>query len=487
MTKLSHGGSPLERRLLAGVERALAQLPNGLAGRCIVAAVSGGPDSMALLLLLERLRSSLDFALHMAHADHGLRGEESREDARFVEAAARGLGLPFTLGLLDVSALRAERRMSIEEAAREARYAFLAETASALGAPVVALGHTADDQAETLLMRLLRGSGSAGLAGMTAVSSLPAARRGDRIALVRPLLDFTKAETRAYCTFRDVTPREDSSNTALEITRNRVRLELLPMLERYNPRIRQALLRLGASAALDHDFLVQAADEARDRLAADSEQGGVSISRAGFLALHPALRRHVLRRVYAELAGSAVGLSHRHVEDMARLASGRTGARLSLPGGLAFEVGYDTLRLAPAHARTESAAPIAGEHALSIPGETRVGGWLVLAELPAPSATPITTGPLRAALDADRVGVGLHVRSRRPGDRINPLGMAGSRKVQDVMVDERIPAADRDGTPLVVSDNGVVWVVGHRMAHWARVREDTQRVLVLEFRPASAR
>ena len=442
---------------------------------------------MALLLLLERLRASLDFALHVAHADHGLRGEESREDARFVEEEAHGLGLPFTLGRLDVSALRAERRLSLEEAAREARYAFLADTASALGAPAIALGHTADDQAETLLMRLLRGSGSAGLAGMTAVSLLPAARRGVRIALVRPLLDFTKAETRAYCTFRGVTPREDSSNASLEITRNRVRLELLPMLERYNPRIREALLRLGASAALDHDFISQAAGEARDWLATDSEQGGVSISRAGFLALHPALRRHLLRQVYAELAGSAVGLSHRHVEDMARLASGRTGARLALPGGLAFEVGYDTLRLAPANAQPEAAAPIAGEHALSIPGETSVGGWLVLAELPAPSATPITTGPLRAALDADRVGSGLHVRSRWPGDRINPLGMTGTRKVQDVMVDERTPAADRDGTPLVVSEHGVAWVVGHRMAHWARVREDTQRVLVLEFRPDSAR
>ena len=443
---------------------------------------------MALLLLLERLRAPLDFALHVAHADHGLRGEESREDARFVEEAARGLGLPVTLGRLDVRALRVERRLSIEEAAREARYAFLAETASALGAPAIALGHTADDQAETLLMRLLRGSGSAGLAGMTAVSHLPAARRGERIALVRPLLDFTKDETRAYCTFRGVTPREDSSNASLEITRNRVRLELLPVLERYNPRIREALLRLGTSAALDHDFLAQAAGEAHDRLATDSEQGGVSISRAGFLALHPALRRHVLRLVYAEMAGSAAGLSHRHVEDMARLASGRTGARLALPGGLAFEVGYDALRLAPAHDMPKAAAPpIAGEHALSIPGETIVGGWLVLAELPAPSATPITTGPLRAALDADRVGGGLHVRSRRPGDRINPLGMTGARKVQDVMVDERIPAADRDGTPLVVSEHGVAWVVGHRMAHWARVREDTQRVLVLEFRPDSAR
>ncbi len=488
MDKESHkdlsGGNALERRLLNGVERTLCDLLPSLAGRRIIAAVSGGPDSMALLLLLERLRASLDLQLHVAHADHGLRGDESREDARFVEDAARGLGLPVTIGRLDVNALRAERHLSLEEAAREARYAFLVETAAGCGASAIAVGHTADDQAETLLMRLLRGSGAAGLAGMAAVSSLPGGRSGERIALVRPLLDFAMAETRAYCRLRGVTPREDSSNSDLALTRNRVRLELLPLLERYNPRIRDALLRLGASAALDHDFLSQAADEARGRLSADAEQGVVSISRAGFRALHPALQRHVLRLAYREVAGTAKELSHRHVEDMVRLSGGRTGARLALPGGLAFEVGYDELRLAAAGVRPESAQPIAGENELTIPGETRVGAWRVLAELAAPAAEPPAGGPLRVALDAERVGGGLHVRSRRPGDRINPLGMAGARNVQDVMVDARTPAADRDGVPLVVSERGVVWVVGHRMAHWARVRVDTQRVLLLEFRPA---
>ncbi len=486
MNDTTQGGSPLERRLLAGVERILVGLLPKLTSRRIVAAVSGGPDSMALLLLLDRLRGTLGFALHVGHADHGLRGEEAREDARFVESAARDIGLPVTLGRLDVNALRDARRMSVEEAAREARYAFLVETAAGVGAPAIALGHTADDQAETVLMHLLRGSGTYGLAGMPAVSHLPADRYGERVALVRPLLDFTKAETRAYCELRGVTPREDSTNSSLEITRNRVRLELMPQLERFNPRFRDALLRLSASSAHDLDFLEQAAGEARQRIDATGEHGGVAVSRAGFQALHPAVRRHLLRLMYRELAGATKELTHRHVEDMVRLSSGRTGAWIALPGGLRFEVGYDAFRLAPA-GDLPSTAPLAGENALSIPGETCVGAWCVRAELLHHTRGDAEGGSHIAVLDADRAGRRLCVRSRRPGDRITPLGMSGSRKVQDVMVDDKTPAAERDGVPLVVSENGVVWVVGHRIAHWARVREDTERVLRLEFRPVAAR
>ena len=487
MNDATRSGSHPERRLLAGVERILAGLLPGLTSRRIVAAISGGPDSMALLLLLQRLRGQLSFDLHVAHANHGLRGEEAREDARFVESAARDMGLPVTLGRLDVNALRAGRRMSVEEAAREARYAFLVETASGLGASAIALGHTADDQAETVLMHLLRGSGADGLAGMPVVSHVPASRYGERMALVRPLLDFTKAETRAYCELRGVTPREDYSNSSLEFTRNRVRLELMPQLERYNPRFREALLRLSASTSHDIDFLAQAAADARRRLEAAAEPSGIAVSRAGFEALHPAVHRHLLRLVYRELAGGTKELTHRHVEDMVRLSSGRTGAWLDLPGGLRFEVGYDTLRLAPVGDLPEKAPPIVGEHALSIPGQTCVGEWCVHAEVLTPVRGLAEGGRNLAVLDADRAGHRLCVRSRRPGDRITPLGMTGSRKVQDVMVDDKTPAAERDRVHLVVSENGVVWVVGHRLAHWARVTEETERVLRLEFRPASAR
>ena len=480
-------GPALERRLLGGVEHTLTRLLPGLATRRIVAAVSGGPDSMAMLLLLDRLRGRLDFELHVAHADHGLRGDEAREDARFVECAARDMGLPVSLGRLDVQAIRSGRSKSLEEAAREARYAFLAETASAHGASAIAVGHTADDQAETVLMHLVRGSGAAGLAGMPAVSHLPAACGGEQVALVRPLLDFTKAETRAYCHLRGVTPREDSSNSSLDITRNRVRLELMPMLERYNPRVREALLRMSASAAHDLDFLAQAARDALRTLEVAGEQGGVAISRAGFGALHPAVQRHLLRLAYRQLAGAAREITHRHVEDMVRLSSSRTGARIELPGGIRFEVGYETLRLAHGGATPPKATPIDGEHELAIPGETCVGGLCVRAELFPPVRDPAAAGSHQAVLDADRAGRRLWVRSRRPGDRIAPLGMAGSRKVQDVLVDGKVPAAERDGVPLVVSENGVVWVVGHRMAHWARVRDDTERVLRLHFRRYDAR
>ena len=337
-------------------------------------------------------------------------------------------------------------------------------------------------------MHLLRGSGTSGLVGMPKVSHLPADRYGERMALVRPLLDFTKADTRAYCEFRGVTPKEDSTNSSLDFTRNRVRLELLPQLERYNPRFREALLRLSASAARDLDFLEQAAGEARQRLEVSEVQDGISVSRSGFGALHPAVRRHLLRLLYRELAGATKELTHRHVEDMVRLSGGRTGAWMALPGGLRFEVGYNTLRLDICRRRTATRPFHRGRaRAIDTGGDLR---WPLVRTMR--SCSRSYAGMRKAVshiavLDADRAGRRLCVRSRRPGDRITPLGMSGSRKVQDVMVDDKTPAAERDGVPLVVSENGVVWVVGHRLAHWARVREDTKRVLRLEFRQPSAK
>ena len=479
------GGLTLEKRLLKETERLLTELGLAHSRQPLVAAVSGGPDSLALLLLLGRLKQPLGLGLHVAHLDHGLRGRESREDARFVERVARDMDLPVTVGREGVEFYRRARGLSLEEAAREARYSFLSRVAAAQGASAVVLGHTGDDQVETILMHLLRGSGLAGFAGMSTIAYWPSTRHKERVALVRPLLDTTKEETAAYCRFREVTPRQDTTNRSMKLTRNRIRLELLPYLREYNPRIREALLRLSGSAAQDLAYLLEAAGQAEEKLAVATSDG-VKVERAGFADLRPALKRHLLRLIYQELTGSTTGLEQNHLESMVKLSQGRTGRWMALPGRLTFSVGYDWLRLATGAGGAPSSPPIAGEHTLSIPGDTLVPGWSVSARLLPGNGRPPTGDARRVDLDAMSAGRRLYVRGRRPGDRITPLGMTGSKKLQDFMVDAKIPQEERDLAPLVVSEEGVVWVVGHRIAHWARVREDTPEILRLEFSPVNA-
>ena len=485
MKSRGDSGTALERRLLKRVESLLTDVDPSLIQSPIVVAVSGGGDSLALLLLLDRLKDALKLTLHVAHLDHGLRGRNAQEDALFVERMAGDLGLSSTLGLEDVKSYRAERGLSLEEAAREVRYSFLARVAAGLGARGVALGHTADDQAETVLMHILRGSGLAGLAGMSPLSHQPSPVHEDGIVLLRPLLDVTRSETAAYCRWRGVTPREDETNRSLGFTRNRTRLELLPSLEVHNPRIREALLRLSSSASLDQSYILGEASRALGELAT-SDGSAVLIERGGFAALHPSIKRHALRLAYQSVAGSPEGLEHSHVEAMVRASEAGAGRSVDLPGGLVFSVEYDSLGLRPAGSGGGFPKAISGERPLVVPGETRIPGWNVSARLLAPGEGSLDTGPYSAMLDAERVGDTLHVRGRRPGDRFTPLGMAGSKKLQDFMVDARIPADFRDSVPLVVSSEGVVWVVGHRIADWAKVTDGTREVLALDFTPAGA-
>jgi tRNA(Ile)-lysidine synthase len=478
-------GLVLERRLLRAVSRLLRKL--GLVQNCqpLIVAVSGGPDSLALLLLLAELRQTLGLSLHVAHLDHGLRGQESQGDAQFVAETARRLNVPVTLERGDVESHRISRGLSLEEAAREVRYSFLSRVAAAQGAAAVALGHTADDQAETILMHLLRGSGLAGLTGMSPLAYWPSPHHSQRVALVRPLLKVTREETRSYCLWKGVTPRDDSSNLSLQFTRNRLRADLLPRLRSYNPRFQEALLRLGRSATHDQAYILEEAARARERLAVDSGEG-ITIERAGFVVLPPTLKRHLLRLIYQEIKGSSHGLEHQHLEGMVRLSQGGTGKEMHLPDGLVFSVGHDLVRLSFGGGRASDAPVIAGEYPLMVPDDIRIPGWTIKSCLSQGKGASPYTGAYAVRLDVGSVGRRLLVRGRRPGDRFHPLGMTGSKKLQDFMVDAKVPREMRDRVPLVLSEKGIAWVVGHRIAHWARMGEDTVEVVELEFSPAPA-
>ncbi|MCH7620442.1 MAG: tRNA lysidine(34) synthetase TilS [Chloroflexi bacterium] len=460
----------------------------------LVVGVSGGPDSTALLYCLYRLRKAWDLKLHVAHLNHDFRGEEADADAEFVTNLALELDLPVTVEKQDPLAYQRERGISsFEQGARELRYAFLAKVATSIGATAVAVAHTADDLAETVLLHILRGAGMHGLRGMTELAPWPWPVNLPQLQLLRPLLEATKAETVAYCNSLGRSFRVDTGNALPRFTRNRVRQSLLPLLaEEYNPRIRESLVRLAHTASLELDFLETETDAIWPQVLIDPEEGeaeegdagSVSLHRLALSKLHPALRRMVLRRAYILVAGDARRLRESHLRAMADAAGRRSsGQTLQLPGGWRLHVTYDFLRLTKNPALDCPYPPLTGEYPVSLPqstGEvavTRLEGWEISIQIvTTPGAEQIAQAPPLAAylgpraFDPQALGPGLQIRSRQPGDRFQPLGMTHQKKLQDFFTDDRIPESWRDRVPLLVTGRGIVWVVGHRIAEWARVR-----------------
>ena len=454
-------------------------------GATLVVACSGGPDSTALLHALLALQPATGLNLHVAHLNHDFRGQEAEDDAAFVARMARRLNLPSTVEEADPIAYQRERGISsFEEAAREVRYRFLTRLANRIDANAIALGHTADDQAETILMHILRGAGLSGLRGMQELSPWRDAPNQETAFLFRPLLQATRSETRAYCLELNIPFREDSTNSSLRFTRNRIRHKLLPILRDYNPQIRDALVRIGRASTESHQFLSDELDRLWPKLF--SKRGCiVCIQAAAFNKLHPALRAMVLRRAYAEARGSLRRLSETHVNAMLSLSLAPAGKSIHLPAGLAMWTTGDKLMIGLRELRENTAPSPDFEYTLKVPGATDIPGWRITTEFVPADVDPKTLDSTAALFDAEKIGTNPAVRNRRPGDYMQPLGMAGRKKLKDLFIDLKIPRNLRPSTPLLVSDIGVLWVFPHRVSELAKVDETTRRALLVRWEPAS--
>ena len=450
-----------------------------LTGRRLVVAVSGGPDSLAMLHALHCLRDELDLALHVAHLDHWLRGEDSAADAEFVARTCASLGVDCTVEDADVPAFQREHRMSLEEAAREARYRFLAQVSERVGADAVALGHTSDDQVETVLMNIIRGSGLRGLRGM-----LPTSKRqivASNLTLLRPLLNLSKHDTITYCKALDLAPRTDESNLSTEMTRNRVRLELLPILRELNPAFGDAVLRLSRNADDALAVVDKFVGETWSNIIAE-EGESIRIDREKFRELDAALRTHLIIRVLSHVKGDAQGIGRVHFEDATRTVLDSPGTQLHLPGGLRLAVEQ---RAAHIYVEEDSFATNLFEASpLTVPGVTTAGEWRITTErIKTPSGNRHLEESEQSREElVERFGrrvdlASLAVRSRAPGDKFQPLGMAGTKKLKDFMIDEKVPNSQRDSVPLVVTSRGIAWVVGWRIAEWAKIDDDDSECL----------
>jgi len=450
----------------------------------VAVAVSGGSDSVALFWLLHALAPDLGLELAgLIHVNHQLRGAESDGDEVFCRRLADRMGLPIAATGVDVAADARARRVSMEVAARDARYQFFETAARDLGATVIVTGHTLDDQAETVILRLLRGAGTRGLSGVRA-------RRGQ---VARPLLHVRRAEARDYLIARDEAWRDDASNLDTAIARNRVRHELMPVLESLAPGAAIVLARTARLAQDDENYLMEAAIKNRPALVVSEEGPGrpVELDAGTLSLLPPALARRLIRALVAQVAPGA-GLSAAHLEAVLGLAgTDKPAGHLDLAGLTAQKRGA-VLSLHPRADAPESVSNPVGSNAwapraLDVPGSVAVPEASVMISATRGTAA-VEWGALgagAAAVQMQSIRLPLFVRNRRPGDRLRPLGAPGRRKLQDVLVDRKVPRGERDRVALVVdADDKIVWVAGLTVAHDCRVTAPEDGVLILEQRTA---
>lgn len=455
-------------------------------GDKILVAVSGGPDSLCLLDLLWRL----GHPLVVAHLDHAIRSE-AIEDVQAVAAMAAERALPFVTDRFDVPAFAKSQKLSIEEAARGARYRFLFEQAEKFATQAVAVGHTADDQVETVLMHLLRGAGLAGLSGMS-YRQLPS-NWSQTIPLIRPLLDTWRTEVMAYLQARQLAAQIDSTNSDSRFYRNRLRLELVPYLETFHSQVRPNIARMAKIVRQDQTILEQLEEVAWAACVVSEGVDFIAFQKIRLAQQLPGMQMRLARKAIGRLLPNLRDIDFSTVQRFLEfLQNPPRSAECDLAAGLRLSQEVDLLWLA----RWQAVLPVqqwpqlepGARLWLATPGSVDLpGGWRLEASLWEPSAQIHSQAAgnednFQAWLDAGALSLPLLVRTRQAGERFQPLGMAGnSLKLSDFWINQGLPRRARPGWPLVISDNQIAWIPGFRPAHFARLQASTDKICYLRL------
>lgn len=472
------------------VRDTLARHAMCLPGDHLLVALSGGPDSMALLHIIQLLAPELDLTLSVAHLNHGIRGEASDRDQAFSRQAAEALGLPFVTETTDVPALARQSGTGLEEAARNARHAFLREAALSRGARRIAVGHHKGDMAEQVLMNLLRGSGLKGLGGMDPVTS---------DGIIRPLMELSRNEITDWLSARGIGHVTDDSNSDTAYTRNRIRHRLIPMLEaEFNPSAVDTLARTASLLRDEEAWLRELTESLFDDCAVSRGDRHLELSAPKLRALHPAARNRVLRRSAAALCGSTRTLSAAHIQRLTELLDrGQSGHYADLSRGLRGIFTQGALHLTTETGNLRHTRPqlLSGVPAFSYevprpePGESctvhiiETGDRLTIGWAQAPEELATSRNALRVYVAPGSAGFPLTIRNPRPGDRFRPQGGSGGRKLGRFFSDCGLEASLRSRVPLVFSKNTLIWVAGYRLDEAATPPSPGAPALEMVFHP----
>jgi len=446
-------------------------------GDCIIAAVSGGPDSMALLTALQRLAPAEQLTIIAAHVNHGFRIAESKQELDMVSEYCSKLGVVCETTVLDMPAYIEETGMNGQSASREQRYAFLHSVAEKHGAARIALAHHADDQAETVLMRMIRGTGMAGLAG------IPIRRAEKNVELIRPLLRMKKLDIIRYCEEQSIPYCIDSSNNERYYFRNIARLGILPYLSQYNPQLSQSLVRIAEVAEAENEWMDAQSAEWFKQLAVISE-GQCSVGCKELTKLPVALQRRLIKLILNYVSAGEDSVSFEGIETIRAAAADQASStwKLDIGAGMRCIREYDQLRIGVIVTPAEDDYSYSVDESMSSLTVAPTDWTIHFAELPdGQSCKPASR--YEACFDQSLLAFPLTVRNRRPGDRIQVLGLNGSKKVQDMFVDEKIPPSEREQYPLLFDREGrLLWIPGIRRSSHALLSEATRSIIHISLR-----
>jgi tRNA(Ile)-lysidine synthase len=485
-----------EKHIITGIFRSVKEAINEFdmlqAKDSVLVGVSGGPDSVALLHLLCELSPALSLRLGIAHLNHGFRGQDADNEADFVSSLADKLDLPLHIKKEDIRSFAVKKKISIEEAGRHVRYAFFDEIARKHDYNKIALGHHADDNAESILMFIIKGTGPAGMAGIAPV------REG---RIIRPLIRLTRRQIMRYLAAKRLPHVTDSSNLDPEFMRNRIRHHLIPVLQsKYNPGITQTLNRFGEIFRSEEEWLTNVLDPIFESLATHTEKNSVRLSLKGLRGLHEAARRRVIRRAIAAAKGDLRRISFAHVTSATRLLRADCkGRSLDFPDririqktGDALVISQEKQDLRKISTKAFRTQPQACRYHIQAPGDApetlhmeKAGLRLRLTSISAKDLPALhKTGQRVAFFDMNKLQFPLLLRNYQPGDRFTPLGVKGSQKVKKFFIDHKIPRDQRQRCLMLLSGNRIAWVVGHRIGEQFRVAPETRRILKIELQLA---
>ena len=442
-------------------------------GDRVIVGVSGGPDSMALLYVLNLIKKDYNLALKVAHLNHGFRGKEAQREAQFVEKMAQKLELPFEVKTFDVPAYKRENSLSSQEAARVIRYRFLEDVKERFHASKIALGHNADDQAETMMMWLLRGTGLKGLGGM------PPVREG---VIIRPLIETTREEIEAFLEKNEIPFVMDSSNQKNQYLRNKLRHELFPLLrENYNPQLVKNLVQTASVLRTEDEYLESIAEDALKKVLLSKDGESLAIDNKGLLSLPLAIQFRCLRGALEQIKGDLRRITSTHLYDIIKIVcNDMPNKLLNLPQGIMVEKSYNNLII-----KLYQASPSPFRYQF-----TSIPDRVIIEEIGKEMKFEIVEGydhtiPQKdsriAYLDGEKILMPLTIRNTKPGDRFQPLGMKGEKKIKDFFVDEKVPLKERKRVPLVFFGDLLGWVGGMRINHRLRVAGKTREILKIEI------
>ncbi|SES93823.1 tRNA(Ile)-lysidine synthase [Natronincola peptidivorans] len=442
----------------------------------IVVAVSGGPDSIVLLHALYSLREEFNLQLFVAHLNHNFRGIDAQMDAQYVANFCEAMNVICFVKSMDVPKYAKEQGLSSEEAGRVLRYKFFQEVVEKVGANKIAVAHNQNDQAETVLMRLLRGTG---IQGLTAIHH-------GRGQIIRPLLDISRKEIEEYCLLHNLSPRIDETNLEPIYHRNKIRLELIPYIEEhYNPNIIESLAKTAEILKKDNEFIEIVGKDAYKQVMLQAREGCLEFSMEGINKLHIALQSRIFRLATEALVGKLEALEYKHMQSIMELIQkSETGKKILLPMGIIVKTSYNKVIFTTQEQEEETTF----YYPLRENGHTKieeVQGVIITKVIERDNIEAISRDKYIKYFDYDKIKQTLNVRNRKDGDRFWPLGLVGSKKLKDFFIDYKIEREKRNQIPLICDGEEIMWVVGFRISEKYKVTDETNKILSIQYNPPS--